>query len=70
MIVLYDDKENLIGVFDNYKEVAKYFETSETCMRSRVCRAKKNGECKIHFKNKKGWYKIIRIKKGDDEDEF
>lgn len=41
MIAMYDLEDNLITVFDNYKECAEYFNTSTGCIKSHMCRVGK-----------------------------
>lgn len=41
MIAMYDLEDNLINVFDNYKECAKYFNTTSAVIRCYICRKNK-----------------------------
>lgn len=60
MIVMYDLEDNLITVFDNYKECAKYFNTSVNTIKVHICKSKKGKTKKKRYNN--AWYKLIQIK--------
>ena len=56
MIAMYDLEDNLVTIFDNYKECAKYFNTSIQVLHCYISRSKKgkvdkkrgdNGRCRL-----------------------
>lgn len=59
---MYDLDDNLITVFENYKECAEYFNTSTGCIKSHICRASKNLLNKKLDKQSHKWYKLFLIK--------
>lgn len=44
MIAMYDLEDNLITIFDSYKECAKYFNTSIQVLHCHISRSKKDIE--------------------------
>lgn len=46
-ITYYDLDDNIIAQFDNYKECAKYFNTTEVCIRCYISRKR------LHYNNRK-----------------
>lgn len=64
MIVMYDLEDNYIMSFDNYKECAKYFETSIRCIHSYICRSKKG----ITDKKKTKDGKYVRLFKIEEDE--
>lgn len=64
MIVMYDLDDNLITIFDNYKECANYFGTSVNTIKVHICKSKYG---KIAKKRYKGvWYRLVKIKEDED----
>lgn len=59
MIAMYDLDDNLIRIFDNYKECAEYFRTTTNTIRSCMCRYKKGQRSKKRDGNK--WVKLYMI---------
>ena len=59
MIAMYDLEDNLITVFDSYKECAKYFNTSVRVIYSHICRSKKGTLDKKRYKN--SWCRLFKI---------
>ena len=58
---MYDLEDNLITIFDNYKECAIYFNTSVGSIKSHICRIKKGQiERKLDKQNHR-WYKLFMI---------
>lgn len=63
-IAMYDENDNIVNIFENRKECAKYFNTtlsSIDCFFSKV----KHGHMENKKLNKKDgkWYKLYRYKK-------
>lgn len=59
MIAMYDLEDNLITIFDSYKECAKYFNTSVGAIQSHICRSKKS---KINKKrNGNSWCRLFKM---------
>ena len=59
MIAMYDLEDNLLAVFDNYKECANYFGVKPTDIMCHICRFKKG---KIHKKRLGNtWVKLFKI---------
>lgn len=56
MIAMYDLKDNLITIFENTKECAKYFNTSNEVINCNISR-----KIRKRTPNKK-WCKLFRIK--------
>lgn len=62
MLAIYDEEDNIVAVFDNAKEVAKWFNTSVQCIYKYLERNKiKDNQMKLDKETGK-WYKIIKIK--------
>lgn len=61
MIAMYDLEDNLITVFDTYKECASYFNTSRECIHSYICRSKKRLADKKLDKKNKIWCRLFKI---------
>lgn len=66
MIAMYDLEDNLINVFDNYKECAKYFNTTSAVIRCYICRKNKKILDKKRDKKSKKWCRLFRIEATDD----
>lgn len=60
---MYDLEDNLVTIFENYKECAKYFNTSIGCIKSHMCRVSKNLLKKKLDKQNHKWYKLFLIEK-------
>ena len=59
MIAMYDLEDNLITIFDNYKECAKYFNTSIQVLHCYISRSKKGKIDKKRYE--KGWCRLIKM---------
>lgn len=59
MIAMYDLEDNLITVFDTYKEAAKYFNTSIKVIQCYICRSKQGKVDKKRYKN--NWCRLFKI---------
>lgn len=59
MIAMYDLEDNLITIFDNYKECAKYFNTSIEVIHSHICRSKKGKVDKKRDKDR--WCRLFKM---------
>ena len=59
MIAMYDLEDNLITIFDNYKECAKFLNTSTSVLRSYICRSKIGKVDKKRYDN--DWCRLIKI---------
>lgn len=57
MILMYDQEDNLVTIFDTYKDCANYFNTSINVIRSHICRVRKGLVNKKLMKGK-GWFKL------------
>ena len=62
MLALYDLEDNLITVFESYKECAAWFNTSIKCIHSYICKSKKGIIDKKRDKKNKQWYRIHKYK--------
>lgn len=61
MISMYDLEDNLITVFDTYKEAAEYFNTSVGVIRCYICRSRQG---KINKKrNGNNWCRLFKMEK-------
>ena len=65
MIAMYDLDDNLITIFNNYKECANYFDTSVNTIKVHICRLKYGKVAKKRYKGV--WYKLVKIEEGDHE---
>lgn len=61
MIAMYDLEDNLLTIFNTYKECAKYFNTSVRCIHSHICRVRKNIVDKKLDKQNKRWVRLFKI---------
>lgn len=61
MIGCYDLEDNLITVFENYKECAEWFNTSVECIRCYICRNEKGILDKKRNKQNRKWYRLYRL---------
>ncbi len=68
MLALYDLEDNLVTIFNDYKECAKYFNTSIGCIRSHISRFNKGILKKKLNKENHKWYKLYQF--GCEKDEF
>ena len=59
MIAMYDLEDNLITIFDSYKECAKYFNTSIQVLHCYISRSKKGKVDKKRYE--KGWCRLIKM---------
>lgn len=65
-IAMYDEEDNIITTFENQKECADYFNTTENCISSFLSRVKLNARKnrKLNKKDHK-WYKLYQYEKED-----
>lgn len=61
MIAMYDLEDNLITIFDTYKEAAKYFNTSVKVIQCYICRSRQGKIDKK--KNGKTWCRLLKIER-------
>jgi len=61
MIAMYDLNDNILTVFENYKECAKYFNTSLNTLYSAISRMKTGEVKKKRDKKNKIWVKLYRM---------
>ena len=66
MIAMYDLDDNLIQVFDSYKDCAKYFNTSIECLRSYICRTQKGKVDKKRDTVNKKWCRLFKIENDEE----
>lgn len=59
MISMYDLEDNLITIFDSYKECAEYFKTTDNVIKCHICRKKKSILDKKRLDGK--WYRLYKI---------
>lgn len=62
MIVMYDLEDNLITIFNTYKECAKYFDTSVKSIRCYISRNKKGTVDKKRDKKNQQWVRLFNFK--------
>lgn len=67
MISCYDLNDNLITIFDSYKECAEWFNTTANVIRSYISRSKNGIRDKKRNKQDKKWYRLYRIEGEDNE---
>lgn len=66
MISCYDLEDNLITIFDSYKDCAKWFNTSVKVIYCYISRSQKGiVDKKRNIKYKK-WYRLFKV--GDDDE--
>lgn len=68
MYAIYDLQGNIITICENLKELAKYFDTSYSCIKSIICKERKGILKKKRDKRLKRWCYIEFIEE-DDGDE-
>ena len=61
MIAMYYLEDNLITVFDSYKECAKYFGTSRECIHSYICKSQKRLVDRKRDIINKRWCRLFKI---------
>lgn len=66
MIVMYDLEDNLITIFDSYKDCAKYFNTNLSTIYSSVCRIKSGKLDKKRDVQNKRWVRLYKMVEDDD----
>lgn len=59
MITMYDLEDNLITIFDSYKECANYFNTTTKVIQSYICKSKKGKIDKKRCGDK--WFRLFKI---------
>lgn len=65
MIALYDLEDNLITIFDTFKECAEYFDTSTNSIRCHLSLVKCGYRSKKRDRKQHKWCRLFRIE--DDE---
>ena len=61
MIICYDLEDNIVAIFDSYKECAEWFDTTVKVIQDNICRSRKGKiDKKRHFKQKK-WYRLYKL---------
>ncbi len=65
MIAMYDLEDNLITIFDGYKECAKYFETTTKVIHCCVSRIKNGQRDRKRDKKSKCWVRLYKIEEED-----
>lgn len=68
MIAMYDLEDNLIQVFDSYKDCAKYFNTSIKSLHSHICRTRKGKVDKKRDILNKIWCRLFKIEEKEEEE--
>ena len=61
MIGCYDLEDNLITIFDTYKDCAKWFNTTVEVIYSYISRSKKGIVDKIRDSEYGKWYRLFKI---------
>lgn len=59
-IAMYDLEDNLITVFDSYRECARYFKTSIKSIHCYICRSQKGIVDKKLNKEDHKWYRLVK----------
>lgn len=67
MISCYDLEDNLIAIFESYKECANWFNTSVKCIHSHICRSKKGMLDRKFNKEDHKWYRLYKIEDDNNE---
>lgn len=61
MIICYDLEDNIVAIFDSYKECAEWFNTTVKVIHCHICRSRKGKiDKKRHVKEKK-WYRLYKL---------
>ena len=66
-IAMYDLEDNLITVFESYKECAKYFKTSIESIHCYICRSQKGIVDKKLNKEDHKWYRLVKWLEIEDD---
>ena len=61
MISCYDLDDNLITIFENYRDCAKWFNTSIDVIYSYICKSQKGIVDKKRNIKDKTWYRLFKI---------
>lgn len=61
MIAMYDLEDNLITVFDGYKDCAEYFNTTRKVIECYICKSKKGRIDKKRDTVNKRWCRLYKI---------
>lgn len=61
MIAMYDLEDNLITVFDGYKDCAEYFNTTRDVIKSYICKSKKGIVDRKRDTANKRWCRLYKI---------
>lgn len=61
MISCYDLEDNLITVFESYKECAEWFNTSVNCIYCYICRNQKGIVDRKRNKQDDKWYRLYKV---------
>lgn len=67
MISCYDLNDNLITVFDSYKECAKWFNTSTKVIQCYISRSRRGIRDKKFNKQDKKWYRLFKIEEIEND---
>lgn len=59
VIAIYDLEDNLMTILEGYKEVAKYFNTSEGVIKTHMCLKRQDKHRRKRFNGK--WYKLEEV---------
>ena len=66
-IAMYDLEDNLITVFESYRECAKYFKTSVKSIHCYICRSQKGKIDKKYNKEDHKWYRLVKWLEIEDD---
>ena len=66
-IAMYDLDDNLITVFDSYRECARYFKTSIEAIHCYICRSQKGIVDKKLNKEDHKWYRLVKWLEIEDD---
>lgn len=67
MIICYDLEDNVIKIFDSYKECAEWFGVKAQDIMCYISKSKKNMSDKKKNKHDNQWYRLFRIEDDDNE---
>lgn len=66
MIVMYDLNDNLLTMFDNYKECSEYFGTSSKSIQCYISRSQKGKIDRKRDKLRNRWVRLYKIEEDKD----
>lgn len=61
LIAMYDLEDNYLYEFKNYKECAKYFNTSKDSIQCYICRNRQGKVDRKRDKSNKRWVRLFKI---------